>query len=136
MQAALTHIVKAASARNSSPTSQGFLHCDVCIVTAELNPWSTVILQNLIVAHFNKKFSALTERKIPLQCLQQPAIGHYTEPDESNSHPRTTSIIKGEIGTTETSVNIYQTTRCNIPEDSCVHARRRENPKSYQFKDL
>jgi hypothetical protein len=27
----------------------------------------------------------------------------------------------------ETSVNFYQTTRSNIPEDSYVHIRRREN---------
>jgi hypothetical protein len=32
--------------------------------------------------------------------------------------------------TSETSVNFYQTTqRCN-PEDSHLHTRRRENPKS------
>jgi hypothetical protein len=33
--------------------------------------------------------------------------------------------------TSETSVNIYQTTRCNIPEDSHLHSRRRENLKSH-----
>jgi hypothetical protein len=30
------------------------------------------------------------------------------------------------VSTSETSVNIYQTTRRNIPEDSHLHARRRE----------
>jgi hypothetical protein len=31
----------------------------------------------------------------------------------------------------ETSVNFYQTTRRNIPEDSHLHTRRRENLKSH-----
>jgi hypothetical protein len=33
--------------------------------------------------------------------------------------------------TSETSVNLYQTTRRNSPEDSHLHTRRRENFKSY-----
>jgi hypothetical protein len=33
--------------------------------------------------------------------------------------------------TSETSVNLYQTTRRNNPEDSQFHTRRRENLKSY-----
>jgi hypothetical protein len=32
----------------------------------------------------------------------------------------------------ETSVNIYQTTQCNIPEDSHLHTRHYENLKSHQ----
>jgi hypothetical protein len=32
--------------------------------------------------------------------------------------------------TSETSVNFYHTTRRNIPEDSHLHTRRRENLKS------
>jgi hypothetical protein len=35
------------------------------------------------------------------------------------------------VSTPETSVNIYQTTRRNIPEDSHFHTRRRENLKSH-----
>jgi hypothetical protein len=35
--------------------------------------------------------------------------------------------------TSATSVNIYQTTRRNIPEDSHHHTRRRENLKSHSF---
>jgi hypothetical protein len=31
--------------------------------------------------------------------------------------------------TSETLVNFYQTTRCNNPEDSHLHTRRRENLK-------
>jgi hypothetical protein len=34
--------------------------------------------------------------------------------------------------TYETPVNFYQTTRRNIPEDSRLHTRRRENLKSQQ----
>jgi hypothetical protein len=33
------------------------------------------------------------------------------------------------VCTSETSVNFYQTTRRNIPEDSHLHTRRRENLK-------
>jgi hypothetical protein len=35
-------------------------------------------------------------------------------------------------GTTETSVNFYQTIRRNNPEDSHLHTRRRENLKSHK----
>jgi hypothetical protein len=35
--------------------------------------------------------------------------------------------------TSETSVNFYQTIRRNIPEDSHLHTRRRENLKSHLF---
>jgi hypothetical protein len=47
----------------------------------------------------------------------------------------TTSIITAmeAVSSSETSVNIYQTTRRNIPEDSHLHARRRENLKSHVF---
>jgi hypothetical protein len=34
------------------------------------------------------------------------------------------------VSTSETSVNFYQTTRCNIPEDRHLLTRRRENLKS------
>jgi hypothetical protein len=39
-------------------------------------------------------------------------------------------MMKAEINS-ETSVNFYQTTRCNNPEDSHLHTRRRENLKSH-----
>jgi hypothetical protein len=35
--------------------------------------------------------------------------------------------------TSETSVNFYQTTRRNIPEDSHLHAPRRENLKFHHL---
>jgi hypothetical protein len=37
------------------------------------------------------------------------------------------------VHTSETSVNIYLTTRQFIPEDSKIHTRRRENLKSQTF---
>jgi hypothetical protein len=37
------------------------------------------------------------------------------------------------IGTSETSVNFYQTTQRNIPEGNHLHTRRRENLKSQLF---
>jgi hypothetical protein len=49
----------------------------------------------------------------------------------------TTSIIKSltmeAVGTSETSVNMYQATRSNISEDSHLYTRRRENLKSHQI---
>jgi hypothetical protein len=36
--------------------------------------------------------------------------------------------------TSETSVNFYQTTRRNNPEDSHLHIRRRENLKSHKLR--
>jgi hypothetical protein len=36
--------------------------------------------------------------------------------------------------TSETSVNVYQTTRRNNPEDSQLHTRRRENLKPHKPK--
>jgi hypothetical protein len=38
--------------------------------------------------------------------------------------------------TSETSVNFYQTTRRNNPEDSYLHTRRRENLKSHSLKHV
>jgi hypothetical protein len=40
-------------------------------------------------------------------------------------------IIRALTNASETSVNFYQTTRRNNPEDSHLHTRRRENIKSY-----
>jgi hypothetical protein len=38
--------------------------------------------------------------------------------------------------TSETSVNFYQTTRRNHPEDNYLHIRRRENLKSHHYEAL
>jgi hypothetical protein len=38
--------------------------------------------------------------------------------------------------TSETSVNFYQTTRRNNPEDSHLHTRRHENQKSHKLGAL
>jgi hypothetical protein len=45
------------------------------------------------------------------------------------------SIIR-EMNTSETSVNFYQTTRRNNPEDSHLHTRRRENLKYHIYYKL
>jgi hypothetical protein len=48
----------------------------------------------------------------------------------------TASIIREmvmAVSTSEMSVNFYQTTRRNIPEDSHLHTHRRENLKSNVF---
>jgi hypothetical protein len=41
-------------------------------------------------------------------------------------------LMMEAVSTSETSVNFYQTTRCNNPEDSDLLARRRENLKSHR----
>jgi hypothetical protein len=42
-----------------------------------------------------------------------------------------------EARSSETSANIYQTTRRHIPEGSILHTERRENPKSHKcFQNL
>jgi hypothetical protein len=38
------------------------------------------------------------------------------------------------VSSSETLVNIYKTTRRNIPEDSYLHTHRRENLKSDEEK--
>jgi hypothetical protein len=38
------------------------------------------------------------------------------------------------ISTSEMSLNLYQPTWCNIPEDSHLHNRRRENLKCHQVE--
>jgi hypothetical protein len=39
------------------------------------------------------------------------------------------ALIMGAVSSSETSGSFYQTTRDNIPEDSRLHTRRRENLK-------
>jgi uncharacterized membrane protein YkgB len=48
---------------------------------------------------------------------------------------RAISLMMAAVSTSETSANIYQTTRHKNPEDSHLHTRRRENLKS-QLKIL
>jgi hypothetical protein len=43
------------------------------------------------------------------------------------------ALMMGAAGTSETSVNFYQTARRNIPEYSHLHIRRRENPKYHNI---
>jgi hypothetical protein len=44
------------------------------------------------------------------------------------------AVMIEAASTTETSVNVYQTTRCYNSEDSHLHTRRRENLKYYKTK--
>jgi hypothetical protein len=44
------------------------------------------------------------------------------------------AMMMDAASTYETSVNFYQTTRRNNPEDSHLHTRRRENLKSRYMK--
>jgi hypothetical protein len=44
---------------------------------------------------------------------------------------RAIALIMEAASTSETSVNFYQTTLLNNPEDSHLHIRRRENLKSH-----
>jgi hypothetical protein len=41
------------------------------------------------------------------------------------------ALVMEAASTSETSVNVCQTTRHYYPEDSLLHTRRRENLKSY-----
>jgi hypothetical protein len=41
------------------------------------------------------------------------------------------ALMMEAVSSSETSVNIYQTTRRDFPEDSHLHTRRRENLKSH-----
>jgi hypothetical protein len=42
------------------------------------------------------------------------------------------ALMMKAVSTSETSVNLYQTTRRNNPENSHLHTRRRENLKSHK----
>jgi hypothetical protein len=46
------------------------------------------------------------------------------------------ALMMEAASTSETSVNLYQTTRCNNPADSHLHTRRRENLKSHKSKNV
>jgi hypothetical protein len=46
------------------------------------------------------------------------------------------ALMMEAASTSETSVNVYQTTRRNNPGDSHLHTRRRENLKSRQKTKL
>jgi hypothetical protein len=47
-----------------------------------------------------------------------------------NIDGRFIAVMMEAVNITEASVNLYETTWRNIPEDSHLHARRRENQKS------
>jgi hypothetical protein len=41
------------------------------------------------------------------------------------------ALMMEAVRTSEVSVNVYETTRRNVPEDSQLHIRRRENIKCH-----
>jgi hypothetical protein len=43
------------------------------------------------------------------------------------------ALMMAAVSISEMLVNFYETTRRNIPEDSHLHSRRRENLKSHQL---
>jgi hypothetical protein len=45
----------------------------------------------------------------------------------------TVALVMEAVSSSETSFSCYLTTRRNIPEDSHIHTRRRENLKSEQY---
>jgi hypothetical protein len=45
---------------------------------------------------------------------------------------RLIALMMEAANNSETSDSIYQTAWCNIPEDSRLHSRRRENLKSHE----
>jgi hypothetical protein len=73
----------------------------------------------------------------------------YSEPYTQNTQPHWYSDEGNEriklkdkdgcllgVAASETSVNVYQTTRRNNPEDSKLHTCRRENLKSHKLEDV
>jgi hypothetical protein len=46
------------------------------------------------------------------------------------------ALMMEAASTSETSVNFYQTTRCNTPEDSHLHTRSHEKLKSHQLQEM
>jgi hypothetical protein len=46
---------------------------------------------------------------------------------------RATVLMMEAVSSSETSVNFYQTALCNIPKNSHIHTRRRENLKCFEF---
>jgi len=47
-------------------------------------PWNTVLRDKLTGCHLVKKFLHFLESEVSLQCLQEPAIGPYSEPPASS----------------------------------------------------
>jgi hypothetical protein len=45
------------------------------------------------------------------------------------------ALMMEAVNTSETSANFYQTARRNIPQDSRLHARRRENLNLANFRE-
>jgi hypothetical protein len=68
-------------------------------------------------------YQSLIQRRT--ENISETGTVRIPEPDDCGKN-----MMKA-ASTPEMSVNFYQTTRRNIPEDSYLHARRRENLKSH-----
>jgi hypothetical protein len=44
------------------------------------------------------------------------------------------TLIMEAVSSSETAVDIYQTTLCDIPEDTHLHTHRRENPSDLTYR--
>jgi hypothetical protein len=67
--------------------------------------------------------------------LRHVVWDNFTEVSEVFTASINRAPMMESVSTSETSVNFYQTTRRNIPEDRHLHTRRRENLKS-QLTDI
>jgi hypothetical protein len=73
----------------NSENMTGFLMCKCVyknLTKTWLTPWSTVLLDKLLVTQLVTKFPAFMEPKGSLPCSQQPATGPYPEPDAFSPH--------------------------------------------------
>jgi hypothetical protein len=77
------------------------------------------------VPRLNYNFYKITFQKL------DPAFV-IRERGQKSYHQDLIALMMEAVSTYETSVNLYHTTRRNIPENSHLHIRRRENLKSHR----
>jgi hypothetical protein len=77
--------------------------------------------------YFNSCHSEVLSASIVKVMSKQRATGE----DIGARRPSFIVLMMEALRTSETSVNFYETTRRNIPEDSHFHTRRGENLKSH-----
>jgi hypothetical protein len=58
------------------------------VLCCNVSPWNTDI-EKLIIAQIVNRSLAVMDLEGLLPRSQQPATGHFPEPDESNPHPQT-----------------------------------------------
>jgi hypothetical protein len=67
--------------------------------------------------------------------LRRAVWWKFTDVSEMLAASIIRALMAEAVSTSETSFSIYQTTRRNIPEDTHLHTRSRENLKSSECKD-